>query len=167
MTGTRTRLLFSASCRRVVVMKKRSAICFILLCYAVTACGSLLETDCRHNDPSHTASGQPPQHHVLSKNQMAIHLLLHAQEVPEPAKLTHGPCCCVSLGPEETGQSPHAPGRTSAVLNPEISSCKMLVILAVSNFQPLCLSGRPLIPLESTHSHLLAFRSISSTILLI
>ncbi len=150
-----------------MVMKKRIAVCFILLFYAVTACGSLLEMDCCHADPSHADGGHGSHWHVLSKSQVAVHLLNHAQEVTDAAKLTHGQCCCVSSGSEEAGQSPHAPARPSAVSNPKISSYKILTALAVQDLQVLWLSGRPLIPLDSIHCDLLTFRSVSSTILLI
>ena len=151
----------------MVVMKKRIAVCFILLCYAVTACGSLLEMDCCHDDQGQTNGGHASQRHVPSKSQVAAHLLFHAQEVPDLAKLTHGQCCCVSLSSEEAGQPPHAPGRQSAVSDPKVNSYKILAASILPLLQALCLSGSPSIPLDSFHCHLLTFRSISSTILLI
>ncbi len=147
-------------------MKKRVAICFVLLTYAAASCGALLQADCRHHDSGHSKVEHTQLHHSLSKSQAALHLLKHSQEISDDANLTNGKCCCVSPESGEAGQPSHTFSRQSGFSVPNPGSHNILAALPVIDLPAIGADGRAFMPPGNSHTNP-AYRSICTTVLLI
>lgn len=147
----------------VPVMKKRVAICFILLSYAVATCGSVLETGCCHDDLAHARGDHASHVHFLAKIHVATHILSHVQESADWATLTHGHCCCVGPGSGQPGQPPHTFLRQSNLSQLNFNFAHKLATLAILDAPALWLSARQLGSIYSD----LTLRSVFPTVLLI
>jgi hypothetical protein len=147
-------------------MKKRVAICFILLTYVAASCGGVLQADCCHSDSGHSTNDHTEHPHSLSKSQTALHLLKHSQEISLDAELTNRKCCCVSSECQEAGQPSHTFSRQIGLSIPNSGLHNVLATLPVLDIPATGSEWRASIPPGSSHIPLTC-RSICTTVLLI
>lgn len=147
-------------------MKKRAAICFLLLCYAVAGCGAFLGTCCCHDDSAHHKSEPASHQRFFSKAQVAAHLMSHSQEAANSVQLTVGNRCCISSEAGNQGQPAHTRVRPLELSNLELNTLDTLATCDFYEIHTVSWSWQPFHQSRGMNSYL-TDPSVFSTVLLI